>query len=197
LWPVRVFGRTHAGLAAIAVPSNSSITEIQAYSATGEVGYTVPFTAPMDIETVRWLKPGQPALPKPARYTIASGRIRGNPWAERLSVGPWGFCLNNTWRSDAYIDGYTCLPTSVNRPGSKAAQATVQYYSGDDLGFAVIIGPRRFSYVVARTGHASRFLVKVYRAGQARFAVVVGIGDSKTRWIGYTADGGRLGSNSF
>lgn len=197
LRPVRVFGQNRAGLVAIAVPSNQSITEIQAYSATGEVGYAIPFTAPAAIQTVRWLAPGQPAVPSPATYTIASGRIRGKPWAERLYVGPWGICVNNTWGGDNILLTLDCAPISVDSPGSKLREVIVQDFSQDHVGFAVIAGPRQLSYLVARTGHGSPFLVKVYRVGAARFAVVVARRGANTRWIAYSAAGQRLGSQSF
>jgi hypothetical protein len=196
LRPVPVFGKKRAGLVAIAVPSNRSITEIQAYSATGEVGYAIPFTAPAAIQTVRWLAPGQPAVPSPGTYTIASGRIRGKPWAERLYVGPWGICLANTWRGDSYGVSYDCAPINVDSPGSKLRQVIVQDYSQDHVGFAVIAGPRQLSYLVAHADHGSPFLVKVYRVGAARFAVVARR-SATTRWIAYSAAGQRLGSLSF
>lgn len=197
LRPVRVFGEDRAGLVAIAVPSNRSITEIQAYSATGEVGYAIPFTAPAAIQTVRWLTPGQPAVPRPATYTIASGRIRGHPWAERVFVGPWGICVNNTLGGNKYIVSFDCAPISVDSPGSKLRQVIAQHFSQDHVGFAVIAGPRQLSYLVARTGHGSPFLVKAHRVGAARFAVVVARSNAKTRWIAYSAAGQRLGSLSF
>ena len=197
LRPVPVFGEQRAGLVAIGVPANRSITEIQAYSATGEVGYAIPFTATADIQTVRWLTPGQPARPRPATYTIASGRIRGKPWAERLYVGPWGICLANTWGSGSYGVSYNCAPISVDAPGSKLRQVIVQDFSQDHVGFAVIAGPRQLSYLVARTGHGTPFVVRVYRVGAARFAVVVAGRNATTRWIAYSAAGQRLGSLSF
>ena len=197
LRPVPVFGESRAGLVAIGVPSNRSITEIQAYSATGEVGYAIPFTGPAAIETVRWLTPGQPAVPSPATYTIASGRIRGQAWAERLYVGPWGICVNNTWGGDKYLVSFDCAPISVNSPGRKLRQVIAQHFSQDHVGFAVIAGPGQLSYLVARTGNGSPFLVKVFRVGAARFAVVVARRSANTRWIAYSTAGQRLGSRSF
>ncbi|HYK32004.1 MAG TPA: hypothetical protein VEV63_08580 [Streptosporangiaceae bacterium] len=197
LRPVRVFGEDRAGIVALSVPSDRSITEIEAYSATGEVGYAIPFTAPGAIHTVRWLTPSEPAAPSPATYTIASGRIRGNTWAERLYVGPWGVCVTNTWGDDKYGVSYDCAPINVGSPGSKLRQVIVQDYSQDHVGFAVIAGPRQLGYLVARTGHGSPLLVKVYRVGAARFAVVVARRSATTRWIAYSAAGQRLGSLSF
>lgn len=194
LRPIRAFGRERAGFAAIVVPSNASITEIQAYSATGEVGYAVPFSTPTDIETVRWLKPGQPALPKPASYTVAAGHVRGNPWVERLDVGPWGFCYRNTWNGVAGSD--SCVPISVNQPGGNARSlGSVDF--DFRVAFSVIIGPRQLSYVVARTGHGAPFLVRPYRVGAANFVVLATASKLTTRWIAYSAVGARLGSGSF
>jgi hypothetical protein len=201
LRPVAAIGRSHPAFVAIMVPSFAAITDISAYSENAELGYTVPFTAPTDIETLLWLKPGQPALPKPVQYVIGSGRARGHPWTERLYVGPWGFCLSNSWDAlepggNAFQANYDCSPVSVDRPVVKPAQIWVQDYSQSQASFAVIIGSRRFSYVVARTGPGSSFLVKVHRVGAASFAVLVGLSRS-THWIAYSAAGQVLGSNSF
>jgi len=196
LRPVPVFGHAYPSVAAIMVPSNEAITEIQAFSATAELGYAVPFTAPTDIETVRWLEPSEPALPKAARYTIASGRLRGDPWAERLYVGPWGFCFTSTWRS--YVNGvsYLCVPISVYGPGREVRPAGTQFISSQ-VGFSVLVGPRQLSYVVVRTGQGAPFLVRPYRVGAASFVVLVSTGNSKSSWIAYSATGQRLGSKSL
>lgn len=194
LRPIRVFGRHRAGFAAIVVPSNASITKIQAYSAIGDLGYAVPFTTSTDIETVRWLRPGQPALPKPASYTVASGHIFGSPWAERLYVGPWGFCFRNTW-GDA-VGSDTCVPISVNQPGGNVRTVQTADFNSQAT-FSLIIGPRQLSYVVARTGNGAPFLVRPYRIGAANFVVLVTTSKVKTRWIAYSAVGQRLGSDWF
>jgi hypothetical protein len=196
LRPVRVFGQHHAGLVAIAVPSNRSITEVQAYSAVGEVGYAIPFTAPSDIEIVRWLQPGQPAVPKPASYTIASGHILGQSWAERLFVGPWGLCLENTWGNGSYQVSYDCLPISVDMPPLKPKPIFTQGYSQDNLSFGVIIGSGDLSYMVVRNGNGNPFLVRPYHVGASRFVVLVTTGNAGGSWIAYSVAGFPLNSSS-
>jgi hypothetical protein len=195
LRPIAIFGPAHPGIAAIMVPSNEAITEIQAFSATAELGYTVPFTAPTDIETVRWLKPSEPALPQGARYTIASGRLHGEPWAERLYVGPWGFCFTSTWESYANGVSYLCAPISVDQPGREVRPAGTQFVNSQ-VGFSVIVGPRQLSYVVVRPGRGEPFLVRAHRVGAASFVVLVSTGNSTSSWIGYSATSQRLGSKS-
>lgn len=135
-----------------------------------------------------------------ARYVIGSGQVHGHSWAERLYVGPWGLCLYNNWGADGpgvgYEVSYDCTPVSVDRPVVKPAQIWVQDYSQDHLSFAVIMGSRRFAYVVARIGHGGSFLVKTHRVRAASFVVLSGPLQS-THWIAYSAASQVLGSNSF
>jgi hypothetical protein len=92
LRPVSLFGRKYASYVAFAVPYAAAVRRISAYSQRSELAYAVPLTAAGHVVADRWLRPGQPPLPRPASYKIGSGRAYGYAWSTTLYVGPWGAC---------------------------------------------------------------------------------------------------------
>jgi hypothetical protein len=190
LRPVPVFGPAHAAIFAFAVPAPQVVTEISAYSRHGLVGYAVPFTALGSVEPVRWLRPGQPALPRPARYRIGSGNLGGTPWSEYLYIGPWGACMGGAGGgSDCWADGV-----------SRAARVKVVELLGASWGsgygaFVPMAVAPAVSYVLVSPAHGAAFRIRPSRADGARFAVfAVPSGSGTTRWAAYSASGQRLAS---
>lgn len=88
--PVDVFGRRYARYVAFAVPYNSAVTQLTAYSARAELGYAIPFTRFNQLQ-IRWIPAGQ-APPPQASYEIGSGTMPGTAWSVQLKTGPWGTC---------------------------------------------------------------------------------------------------------
>jgi hypothetical protein len=208
LQPVALLGRPHPAVAAIAVPSETAITEISAYSAAGELGYTVPFgllpsassrfdfNAEGDFQLVRWFKPGQRALPGITAYTIGHGTARGTAWSERLLVGPWGTCV-----SSPVGPPDLCLPATGNDlTGTKA----VRFLAGDKIsqdrvGWDALALKPSVSYVVTREPQGTLVGVKIYSVDGAKFATIAWTGQRQAPlgWIAYSATGARLASGTF
>ena len=190
LRPVPVFGHAHAAIFAFAVPAAQVVTQISAYSRHGEIGYAVPFTALGSVEPVRWLKPGQPALPSPARYRIGSGSVGGTPWSEYLYTGPWGTCMGGAGGgSDCWTGGVGQLAHV------KVADVLgVSVGSGNTWFVPMAVAPT-VSYVLVSPAHGASFRVRPERTNGVRFAVfAVPSGHGTTRWAAYSASGTRLAS---
>jgi hypothetical protein len=92
LRPVAAVGPGNASLVAFAMPDYRDVLAIEAFDARGEMSYAIPWTGHAWFMTERWLKPGQPALPRPQTVAIGSGTAFGQSWRQLLSVGPWGWC---------------------------------------------------------------------------------------------------------
>lgn len=83
-----------------------SISQISAYSATAELGYTVPIGLARNLPThfnqdpggafeiLRWLEPNQPPVPRRADYRIGEGTAYGARWSEYINVSPSGTCVS-------------------------------------------------------------------------------------------------------
>jgi hypothetical protein len=88
--PVTAFGPRYARYVAFAVPYNSAVTEVTAYSARSELGYAIPFTQGNQLQ-IRWIPAGQ-APPPQVSYELGSGTMAGAAWSLRMMTGPWGDC---------------------------------------------------------------------------------------------------------
>ena len=207
LQPVVVLGRARPRLTAIAIPSQTSITQIRAYSASGELGYTVPYAAlPQrpsrltsdpggDFQLVRWLQPGQPALPVAARYSIGRGATSGTNWSEQLDIGPWGTCVTAPTGQPG-----TCYPAiGPSLLGGKAAVVlAANYYSQLHAGWDAIVAEPAVSSIVARVPHGRSASARLYSHDGVKFATIVWSGHRPpTSWTAYSATGKVLGTGSF
>jgi hypothetical protein len=206
LHPVQALGRRTAPLLALGVPDPQAVTRITAYSSRGEIGYAIPFTGAGAVETVRWLRPGQPALPRPATYTVGSGSTRGHAWTVRLAIGPWGTCGNvymartstgECWTGDlkALRPGQLVSYTGVNA-------VLIQPSTGV---FADQVAPA-VSYVILTQRDGSIFRVSTRPAAGHRYFAYVSAyspggktapGFAVVRWTAYDAAGRKLGSGSL
>jgi hypothetical protein len=198
LRPVAVFGPRYASCVAWVVPSPAAVTEISAYSAHGEIAYAVPLTAIGSFQTVRWLSPDEPALPKPARRKLGSGRGNDNPWTEYAYIGPWGVCtgeLGNEAGGPAICDP----ATPGQFLGAKAAKAQSFIGHGDGTVTVAIVVSPAVSYLVVRTANGGSFLVHVVSVGGARFCAFTykESGVTLTGWTAYSASGAALASGAI
>jgi hypothetical protein len=92
LRPVAAVGASNASVIAFAVPDYRDVLAIEAFGKHGEIGYTVPWTGHSWFMIGRWLRPGQPALPRPQTAVIGAGTAFGHSWSQLVSAGPWGWC---------------------------------------------------------------------------------------------------------
>jgi hypothetical protein len=130
--PVAAFGPRYARVFALATPYVAAVTRITAYSPHGEIGYTVPFTGYQDITVQRWLRPAQPALPRPATIRLGSGRVDSVAWSASAYIGPWGTCFGNSFGS------FFCY--SVTRWTPAAGQAIHQYGHAHSVSYSIVSG---------------------------------------------------------
>jgi hypothetical protein len=207
LRPVKVRGPARPRLTAIAVPAQTSITQIRAYSARGELGYTVPYAAlpprpsrlnpdaSGDFQIVRWLQPGQPARPAPATYMIGRGTARGAAWSEQLKVGPWGTCVVPP-TGPAGI----CYPAARRALlGGKAAMVLARTrYSQAHLGWDAIAAAPSVTSIKARMPDGQTVRVRIYPHDGVNYATITWSGPNPpARWIAYSASGHALASGPF
>lgn len=207
LRPVAVLGRGYPSFVAIAVPDETSIRQISAYSATGELGYTVPigtvrllpthynFDPSGSFEILRWLKPNQPPVPRRADYKIGQGTAYGAYWDQYINVSPSGTCVSPPSGGTLF-----CFRATGNElTGGKAVRhLDTAYISGDHIGWDALVAEPSVSYIVAVDAGGRRVRVRTYSLLGAKFATLV-----QTRqnyvigWIAYSATGTRLASGGF
>lgn len=193
LHPVDVFGPRYAAYVAFAVPRSTDVTRVAAYSGHGELAYAVPFTALQYVQAVRWLRPGQPALPAPHRFTLGSGLVSAGRWSEYLYAGPWGSCVGNAG------NGSFCFAAEPGqlRHGRTAREVSAAFV-GNTTGFVVIAVAPSVSHIRVRMADGRTFRVSPVSAGGGRFCTFSLVHDNGTvRWIAYSAAGTELASGSI
>jgi hypothetical protein len=188
LYPVAIYGRAYARFVALMIPYSSAVTSVTTYSSHGELGYAIPFTGEADLDLNRWLRPGQPALPRPATYLIGSGTVNGTAWHEYAWIGPWGTCVGGAGGGSDCFDqtGSVLSPRQlVTSFGDSAGSGNTEYVYGE--------AAPAVSYLVVTRSHGSTQTVTLTRAGTLRFFAYASVqGDPVVRWAAYGADGRRL-----
>ncbi len=211
IWPVALFGPRYARYFAFAVPTTGDVTGIAAYSARGEIGYTLPFTL-YGAYQAHWLSPGQPARPRPARYLIGQGTVRGGPWSAWVYAGPWGICQVSFFRRSGY-PAAQCLPPRLS--GRVAVALRNDLWMIGPLGWEeaghlspaieVVQAAPEVSYLILTRADGTTFRVNAVRVGPARycaFPTYYFLLSNRTgaatvvRWVAYDAAGQRLASGS-
>ena len=181
LQPVAIFGHRHSAWVAMMVPNSAAITKITAYSAKGEIGYTVPFGRGILFATGRWFAPGQPPSPHPTTFKIASGRSGGKPWAKYAFVGPWGTCIAGTGI------GGTCVAGGIKE---FAVGTEILSIGQHGVGYGVIVTRPAVSYVIVHFKHALPVRVPAIATHGVKVAGFVAVpAYSMTRWVGFSASG--------
>lgn len=204
LRPTPALGSGHGSWVAVAVPFESAIRKVIAYSAQGEVGYAIPFTGAQTIEFGRWLLPGQRALPRAAQRLIGKGTMRGGrrgdawrmPWSVRAVIGPWGLCLQGSYPgldrclpairhvwSGSLVARLTSGVARLNPPG-QAPRGLVTLQLAQEVRRLVVTG----------AGRRPLTLIPV-RLGEWQYAVLA-VHDSarSLHWTAYDRSGRRLGT---
>ncbi len=188
LYPVAIYGRAYARFVALMTPFNGAVTSVTAYSRQGELGYAVPFTANNSLVLYRWLRPGQPALPRPATYLIGSGTVDGAAWHEYAWIGPWGICVGGAG------GGSDCL--------DQTGQVLSPHQFVDPFGYSMGPGNTEFvygearssvSYLIVTRSDGSTQKIRMARAGALRFYAYASVQrNPAVRWVAYDAAGRRL-----
>jgi hypothetical protein len=190
--PVPLFGSRYARWFALPAPYSAAVTRITAYSRTGELAYAIPFTGGNTGLTIsRWLQPGQPALPRPATYTIGSGTVAGSRWDDHVYVGPWGTCF--TFPTGAFNcfaqTGWLLAPSATAGQIGRAHEGHVAYVHCQ--------ARPSVRYLILTTAHGRTSRVRTVRAGSRRFYAFASLdNDPVVRWVAYDSAGQELASGS-
>jgi hypothetical protein len=202
LLPVAVLGEKHPRYVAIVVPTVTSITQVSAYSEHNEIAYAVPFgtralpppsTFNFDLnsrgifQVVRWLKPGQPALPLVAIHRFGYGTVNGSSWSQYVATGPFGTCVLSVTSSYPF-----CFPVDAVDLIRHAAAKTLTSaaISGQGLDWVTIVAKPSVSYLMATGRHGRLIKVGLYSAGGVKFATIASTRrNGITGWIAYSAGG--------
>jgi hypothetical protein len=169
LRPVPAVGASNASLIAFAMPDYRDVLAIEAFGKRGEIAYTVPWTGHTWLTTGRWLKPGQPALPRPQTAVIGAGTAFGHSWSQVLAVGPWGWCGQGN--VDGHGGGGDC--TAALTPLRPGQYFELDGLAGSALGQAGVIfaaevaGPAAFIEVTTRSGQHT--WIRPHRVGGLSF----------------------------
>jgi hypothetical protein len=193
LHPEPVFGPGYAANVGFPVPRTADVRQITAYSSKGELAYAIPFTVAGSVQIVRWLRPGQPALPRPHRYLLGSGTVAEARWTQYLYVGPWGSCVGNAG------GGSFCFNADPGqlRRGKDARQVSAAFVD-DTTGYVVIAVAPSVSHLRVRMAGGRTFRVSPVSVGGGRFCTFSLVHDNATvRWIAYSAAGTELASGSI
>jgi hypothetical protein len=192
LRPVDVLGRRYARFFALAGSPRARVTQVAAYSADRELGYAIPFTAADSVDLVRWLRPGQPALPRPVARVIGSGNSGGPSWTDHLYIGPWGTCVDGT------NDGSLCWPSTGWLPGSHGVIGSMGLSAiGNSIFYEHCQAVPAVSYVVITRADGSTERIAAIQAGPWKYLSYASVQrDKVVRWAAFGAHGQELASGS-
>ena len=193
LRPAAPFATGYARWVAFAVPFATAVREIAVYSARTEIEHTVPFTGRGSIEFGRWLRPGQPDLPRPVSGRVGSGTVEGHHWVVRGYVGPWGSCFRN---ATVHMD--ICNARSAVMPhGTVVRSLATAYYSGEHIGLSVVqVGPDVGYLLVTRAKGGPLRLRPVALGGQKFCVLPLDLRNQGVSWTAYDPACHLLGNGS-
>ncbi len=195
LYPVAIYGRAYARFVALMTPYNAAVTSVTAYSTHGDLGYAVPFTADGSLGLNRWLRPGQPALPRPVSYLIGSGTVDGSAWQEFLYVGPWGTCVAAAGGAGG---GSECFPAIGPLLAPHEVAGSFGFSVGADNAY-VVPGEAApsVSYLIVTTSNGSSERVRLVSAGRLKFFAYASVrGNRVVRWAAYDKTDHKLASGT-
>ncbi len=193
LHPVPVLGGTYARWVAFAVPFAAAVKEISVFSATAELEHTFPFTGGREIQIVRWLAPGQPALPAPAVGRVGTGRTAGHHWVVTGYRGPWGSCFRN-----ATVHMNLCSTQSgALRPGVVVKRLVTSHFFNIHLGLSVLQVDPAVSYLLVTRAQGSALRLRAQALGGKKYCVLPYQDHNQdVSWTAYDAAGHLLGNGS-
>lgn len=186
VFPVQVFAGPYARYVVIASPRLGSVETVTAFAGHRDLGYAVPFGGEPGVSLPHWLRPGQPALPRPVTRVIGSGTVQGTSWTETVTVGPWGTCLyGSSMNSEcAPVTGSELSRGQLVSPigGISVQSVSVRIYPGE--------AAPSVSYLVLTLQDRSAVRVPVVALGGRRFfACADAQGNRIVRWAAYDAAG--------
>jgi hypothetical protein len=185
LHPVSVFGNQSASYVAIAEPHPGSVVSVAAFAGHRGLGYAVPFSTRVGINLVRWLRPGQPARPRPLIRVIGSGSAGGSSWTMNAAIGPWGTCIYTGDLSSCRSSPDPKLPPGAAvYPGGGMNSFTggLRVYSGE--------AAPSVHYLRVTTQDGATIRVPVVAVGALRFYACADVqGNRIVRWAAYDAAG--------
>jgi hypothetical protein len=192
VYPIALFARRYARYIGFASPFGAAVTGIAAYSAHGQLAYTVPFTADGSITIERWLQPGQPALPPAVTHRIGSGTVNGSAWRQSVYLGPWGTCVSGSGGGTVCNEDTSWHPAAgqfVRQLASAGLYGTYSVVSGE-------AGPQAACIIVSTpAGQTTR--VPVVTVGARKFWAYASLRRGPvTRWAAYDSAGHELASGS-
>lgn len=192
LYPVQVFAGPHARYVVIASPRLLSVDRVTAFAGHRDLGYAIPFGGEPSINLPHWLRPGQPAGPRPVTRVIGSGTVQGTSWTETVTVGPWGTCVYGSG------GGSECAPVTgselsrgqlVSPIGGISVQGvSVRIYPGE-------AAPSVSYLVLTLQDHITVRVPVVALGGRRFFACADAQGNRIIRWAAYDAAGHPLVSS--
>jgi hypothetical protein len=191
-YPTAVFSRPFARYVAVVTPFPAAMTSVTAYSGTGrDLGYAVPFTGDGSVDLNHWLRPGQPALPRPHTYVIGSGTVRGNRWHEDVWIGPWGTCFGGSGGGS----GCFAVTGSLLSYGQLATTFGLSAGGGStEIAYGEVTPAVSYLLVTGSNGATER--VTTTAAGKLKFFAYAQRGTdpvvARVSWAAFSAQGQRL-----
>jgi hypothetical protein len=147
------------------------------------------------FQVVRWLKPGQPAMPLPTIHRFGHGTVNGSSWSQYVATGPFGTCVLSPTSAFPF-----CFPADAVDLIRHAAAKTLTSaaISGQGLDWLTIIAKPSVSYMMATGRHGRLIKVGLYSAGGVKFATIASTRrNGITGWIAYSAGGTVLASGQI
>ncbi|HEX7993050.1 MAG TPA: hypothetical protein VF506_03960, partial [Streptosporangiaceae bacterium] len=192
LHPVDLFGARYARWVAIAVPFAKAVREITVYSASTELEHAVPFTGHGSIEIVRWLKPGEPYLPRPVSGRLGSATVEGHHFVVRGYLGPWGICFKNR------LFATSCVAQSgALLPGTMVKRLQTSYRSQEHIGMSILQVAPAVSYLLVTRAKGGVMRIAAEALGHLKYCVLpLDLRNRGVTWTAYDGAGHLVGSGS-
>lgn len=197
LHPVAIFGSRHASFAAFAVPAAAAVTQVSAYSKHSELAYAIPFTVAGSVQTLRWLRPAEPALPAAVADQIGAGNVAGRGWLVTAYIGPWGTCFAS---AEVRVESSACFPGFGSAlPSGQLVDPVYGGGIGNSSSISVVQTAPAVSYLILTWTDGTTVKAPAVVAGRWKYCAFVLAAGGKVvaaRWTAYDAAGHKLGSGS-
>ena len=184
LYPVQVFAGPYARYVVIASPRLGSVEKVTAFAGHRDLGFAIPFGGEPGINLPHWLRPGQPAGPRPVTRVIGSGTVQGASWIETVTVGPSGTCLYGSG------GGSECEPVTGSELGRGQLVSPIGGISVQGVSLRIYPGeaaPSVSYLLVTLRDHAAVRVPVIALGGRRFFACADAQGNRIVRWAAYDA----------
>jgi hypothetical protein len=186
LHPVQVFAGPYARYVVIASPRLGSVETVTAFAGHRDLGYAIPFGGEPEVNLPHWLRPGQPAPPRPVTRVIGSGTVEGTSWTETVTVGPSGTCLYGSGGDSV------CAPVTGSELSRGQLISPIGGVSVQDISVRIYPGeaaPSVSYLVLTLQDHSAVRVPVVALRGRRFFACADAQGNRIVRWAAYDAAG--------